>query len=388
MGGLLSSDCAVSPLCNYNVVWLAYLDGNSFSGMLEGPANYTTPSGAVAQLWFRGRRIIDAVVDAVSRNVMGASRLLKDAVNVVETGCSAGGLATYLHADYISSLVPRSGAYYSLPISGYFLDYPSVANGTFVYSAQIASIYAISNASTNAACQSAHAATGDAWRCNMAEYVYPFIQENVFILNSKCALLAPRGWRCCCVCARSASGPPLLTASPFFAPLLGARAADDSWQTQCILTATPVPVGSEQNGACGTAPGWGECAGRPSNCSSDQILHGYLPFGEAFETSVSIVNAAKSSAPGNGAFIVSCHQHCEAQNSEAFDCQWPFCCAPPAARTNCLSHPAAPATPLTPPRNACSLFHWQHHHDAGRDCLDAGQQRPRCPRARRRAQLF
>ena len=221
MGGLLSSDCAVSPLCNYNVVWLAYLDGNSFSGMLEGPANYTTPSGAVSQLWFRGRHIIDAVVDAVSRNVMGASHLLKDAVNVVETGCSAGGLATYLHADYISSLVPRSGAYYSLPISGYFLDYPSVFNGTFVYSQQIQSIYKISNASTNAACQAHYLATGDDWKCNMAEYVYPFIQENVFILNSKCALLARR--LALLRVHTQRSGPPC-SRPPHFLPPSSARA--------------------------------------------------------------------------------------------------------------------------------------------------------------------
>ena len=91
MGGLLSDDCTVSPLCNYNVVWLAYLDGNSFSGMLDGPANYTTPQGKSVPLYFRGRFNIDAVVDAVSRNVMNATRLLKNAVNLVETGCSAGG---------------------------------------------------------------------------------------------------------------------------------------------------------------------------------------------------------------------------------------------------------------------------------------------------------
>ena len=216
MGGLLSDDCTVSPLCNYNVVWLAYLDGNSFSGMLEGPVNFTTPSGASAPLWFRGRHNIDAVVDAVSRNVMGAAHLLKDAVDVVETGCSAGGLATYLHADYIASVVPRSGAYYSLPISGYFLDYPSVANGSFVYSQQIAAIYAISNASTNAACQSAHEATGDAWRCNMAEYVYPFIQANVFILNSKCA-------SCCRRQPQLPSRAPRLTPSHPFPSCLRAR---------------------------------------------------------------------------------------------------------------------------------------------------------------------
>ena len=321
MGGLLSDDCTVSPLCSYNVVWLAYVDGNSFSGMLEGPVNYTTPSGAVAPLWFRGRYNIDAVVDAVSRNVMNSTRLLKNAVNLVETGCSAGGLATYLHADYVKDLIPHSGAYYSLPISGYFADYPSVANGTFVYSEQIASIYAISNASTNAACQAARQATGDAWRCNMAEYVYPFIQANLFILNSKY----------------------------------------DSWQTGCILTATPAPAGSQANGVCGSAPGWHACASDPTACTPDQILHGYLPFGDYMERSITFVNAAKSTAPGSGVFLNSCHLHCEAQGG-VFDSACSF--ARQAASIHV--HLTLPS-PLHPSHRARSLEHRRHHHDAGRD---------------------
>ena len=165
MGGLLSSDCSVSPLCNYNIVWLAYLDGNSFSGTVDGPTNYTDPAGKTTPLWFRGRANIDAVLDAVSRNVMGSSRLLKNAVNVVETGCSAGGLATYLHADYIEAAVPRTGAFYSLPISGYFLDYPSMDNGTYVYTNQIQTIHALSKASTNSDCEAFYAASGETWKC-------------------------------------------------------------------------------------------------------------------------------------------------------------------------------------------------------------------------------
>jgi STAM-binding protein len=331
-------DCSVSPLCNYNVVWAAYLDGNSFSGMLEGSVNYTTPTGAVVPLFFRGRHNIDAIVDAVSRNVMNATHLLKDAVNLVETGCSAGGLATYLHADYVRDLIPHSGAYYSLPISGYFLDYPSTYNGSFVYSEQVASIYAISNASTNAACQSAHAATGDAWRCNMAEYVYPFIESSVFVLNSKY----------------------------------------DSWQTQCILTAMPVPEGSAQNGNCGSAPGWSACASDPTKCTGQQILHGYLPFGEYFTTSLSFVNAAKSSAPGNGAFIVSCHTHCEAQGG-GFDSECrggggaPHALAA-GAHTWQHTHSSFPLALLFFSLHSLLSLHYQWHYDEpGCEQLDAGQ---------------
>ncbi len=233
---------------------------------------YYNTSGRSFPLYFRGRAIIDAVVDAVSRNVMGSTRLLKNAVNLVETGCSAGGLATYLHADYVKALIPHSGAYYSLPISGYFLDYPSVFNGTFIYSQQIQSIYKISNASTNAACQSHYLPTGDDWKCNMAEYVYPFISANVYVLQSHA----------------------------------------DRWQIPCILTAMPVTSPS-QNGNCGSAPGWEACAMDPMNCTSDMIQHGYLPFSKYMTTSLQFVNAAKSTAPGNGGFLNSCFTHCEAQ---------------------------------------------------------------------------
>lgn len=73
----------------------------------------------------------------------------------------------------------------------------------------------------------------------MAEYVYPFITANIFILNSMY----------------------------------------DSWQTGCILTSIPVPEGSAANGLCGQAPGWSGCSRDPTTCTPDQIQHGYLPFG-------------------------------------------------------------------------------------------------------------
>ena len=43
-------------------------------------------------LYFRGRRIIDTVLSHLTEN-----HGLGDAENVLLTGCSAGGLATYLH---------------------------------------------------------------------------------------------------------------------------------------------------------------------------------------------------------------------------------------------------------------------------------------------------
>ena len=114
-GGLLSSDCAVSPLCNYNKVFAVYTDGASFSGMRKDPLpvpNHNTT------LMFRGRANLDSIVHAVKRNVMGAKVTFATARNVIYTGCSAGGLAVYAHADYLSTLLaPRTGTYAAIPMS-------------------------------------------------------------------------------------------------------------------------------------------------------------------------------------------------------------------------------------------------------------------------------
>ena len=43
---------------------------------------------------------------------------LNKADEVILTGCSAGGLATYLHADYVASVIPKSAKYHAIPDAG------------------------------------------------------------------------------------------------------------------------------------------------------------------------------------------------------------------------------------------------------------------------------
>lgn len=226
---------------------------------------------AEVPIYFRGRAILDAVLDSLKRNVMGSPNNIANARHIVETGCSAGGLATYLHADYVAEQLPHTGQYFSAPISGYFLNHLSV-DGQFVYGQQIQSIYNLSNATTNAACQAHYAPTGDSWRCNMAQYVYPFIKSNVFVLNSKF----------------------------------------DSWQTGCVLTPEPV-TNPAANGNCSATPGWHACAGSIAACTADQITDVVNPFGGVMQQSFLQVNKDKALAAGNGGFVNSCHTHCEAQ---------------------------------------------------------------------------
>jgi O-palmitoleoyl-L-serine hydrolase len=65
-------------------------------------------------LHMRGRRNLDAVLaylDAVGG-------LLTTATDVVMTGTSAGGLATYLHADVLRRALPASATLVALPDAG------------------------------------------------------------------------------------------------------------------------------------------------------------------------------------------------------------------------------------------------------------------------------
>ena len=52
---------------------------------------------------------------------------------VALSGCSAGGLSAYLHADYVASRLPPSvGKFGVVPVSGYFMDHLNVLS-TAVY---------------------------------------------------------------------------------------------------------------------------------------------------------------------------------------------------------------------------------------------------------------
>ena len=101
-------------------------------------------------------------------------------------------------------------------------------------------------------------------------------------------------------------------AIPVRSPL---NSALDSWQTECIFTSElppkfPKQTGTE-NGICGAAAGWKACAGDPEDCSANQtvIMNTYIT-----DFSSIISSAPTYSKPGNGAFIHSCHTHCEAQS--------------------------------------------------------------------------
>ena len=93
--GLLSRNNETNYFANYNLIVMKYCDGNSFSGDRADSMTVNNRS-----LYFRGKAIRESVLTQVL-----ATTTLGEAERVVLTGCSAGGLSTFLHSDSVGRWV-------------------------------------------------------------------------------------------------------------------------------------------------------------------------------------------------------------------------------------------------------------------------------------------
>ena len=273
-GGVVSSDCDVNPtFCDFNLVYMKYCDGNSFSGALEGVIPVENENQH-----HRGHYILGAALEDLLAN-----HGLADATEFHLTGCSAGGLSTFLHTDFVGDFVrgnaPNLEKYGSSPISGFFLDRENVVK-EHIYGDEIKNIFGLSNATSgvHGGCVEA-SAPGEEWRCNMAANAYEHVENPIF---------------------------------PFDASI-------DSWQSGCIMTSTAVdtsvPADQVPNGNCGSVEGWGDCSGDLSKCDEDQI-YAITEYQGSFMRHMS--NSKAFNKNGNGAFIYECHTHCAAQDSNYY----------------------------------------------------------------------
>ncbi|KAK3008488.1 hypothetical protein RJ639_015099 [Escallonia herrerae] len=108
--GILSNNASHNPdFYNWNRVKLRYCDGASFAGDSKF-------SNGTSLLYFRGQRIWKAIIlDLLPKGLGRAGKALL-------SGCSAGGLATFLHCDNFTSYLPRNADVKCLSDAGFFLD--------------------------------------------------------------------------------------------------------------------------------------------------------------------------------------------------------------------------------------------------------------------------
>ena len=170
--GYFSSDEYENPLMhNWNKIYIRYCDGGSFSG------NSTYFDGTKT-LHFRGKQILEAILEDLKMNRIG----FKYSTDVVISGSSAGGLSSYLHADYIKEYISNQTKLVVLSDGGFFLDY--VGNGVN-YHRDMKWVFETMNCKegVNKKCIEFYEKTGEEWKCFFAEYTVNFIESPIFALQ-------------------------------------------------------------------------------------------------------------------------------------------------------------------------------------------------------------
>ncbi|XP_039785298.1 pectin acetylesterase 9-like isoform X2 [Panicum virgatum] len=242
--GILSNRPSMNPdFYNWNRVKLRYCDGGSFSGDSE----YRNGSSV---LYFRGQRIWDAIItDLLQRG-------LAKAENVLLSGCSAGGLATFFHCDSLKKRLGGATTVKCLSDAGFFLDLSDISgnNNMRKFFSSLVSLQGAQK-NLNKDCQNS---TDCPYLCFFPQYALPDIRTPYFILNS----------------------------------------AYDVYQFHHIF----VPPSSDPRGQ------WSRCKMYPGACSTSQIatLQGLR---SAMLTSLKQIQGK----PEAGMFINSCFAHCQSE---------------------------------------------------------------------------
>jgi hypothetical protein len=177
--GMTSANCTVNPaFCNWSVAYIYYCDGHSFSGDVARPVE--VDGGDVSPIYLRGRRVLDANIAHLleSRGMDGASQ-------VVLAGHSAGGLATYLHADRVRALLPvrLRSSFSAVPDAGFFLDHADVSGALF-YGTHMRAAFKLANATPtfNAKCLAAQGAASD---CVFPQHFAQYIETPMHVIQSQ-----------------------------------------------------------------------------------------------------------------------------------------------------------------------------------------------------------
>ncbi|XP_052208875.1 pectin acetylesterase 9 [Diospyros lotus] len=108
--GILSDNASLNPdFYNWNRVKIRYCDGASFAGD-------SLFYNGTSLLYFRGQRIWKAIIfDLLPKGLGNAKKALL-------SGCSAGGLASFLHCNNFTSYLPSNTSVKCLSDAGFFLD--------------------------------------------------------------------------------------------------------------------------------------------------------------------------------------------------------------------------------------------------------------------------
>ena len=174
--GWLSSNNTINPeFSTWSKVYLGYCDGASFSGYMVEPLiiNSTT------SLYFRGKRILEAIVSELVP-------LTKGATDIIIKGCSAGGVSVFLNADRMAwqfLLHNPMAKVIAAPGAGFLLDLPTY-QGNYFFRQLMQDIFNLHNVTGDDDCMQFYTPVGLQYKCFIPQYTLQFIHTPLFMSNS------------------------------------------------------------------------------------------------------------------------------------------------------------------------------------------------------------
>jgi len=251
----LSTNCEMSPFCDFNVAILKYCDGASFTG-----------DGTFKELQFKGFQNLQAALTDLKINDN-----LDEAVEVVLSGGSAGGMSAYLHADFVHenllSTNPALDKYAVIPVSGFFLDRENVYK-KHIFGQAMKDLFHMAN-STGGVPKNCRAQFEDPSDCMLPQNSYASIESQIFVIDSTL----------------------------------------DSFSIPCIMTTELTEDGAL---SCGGTKGWENCSALwlydlDQHCTQDQI-YSLTEWQGSFMRYIS-ESGETFKRNGNGAFLHQCYTH-------------------------------------------------------------------------------
>lgn len=173
--GINSPDPTVNPdFHDWNLVWVVYCDGASFTGDQDRPM--ISESGET--IYMRGKRVLNAIINDVLKN-----RNLKDAEALILTGSSAGSMTAIFQADYIASKFPKTIPVRVFSDAGFFIDTSSIGGKNL--NEVFKEIYEMQNSSAglNQDCVR-EVGIKKGWQCFYPAKAVNYVKTPIFVLNS------------------------------------------------------------------------------------------------------------------------------------------------------------------------------------------------------------
>ncbi|KAI3690369.1 hypothetical protein L2E82_48393 [Cichorium intybus] len=246
--GILSNKQELNPhFYNWNRVFMRYCDGSSFTGDVEEVDPATN-------LHFRGARVFNVIVEELMSLGMSSAQ------NALLSGCSAGGLASILNCDKFYGFFKSSTRVKCVPDAGYFAHVKDYS-GEYHFEQYYDNVVTLhgSSKSLPSGCTS----NMKPGLCFYPQYVVPYIQTPIFILNS----------------------------------------AYDTWQVYNILASYEAdPSGS-----------FTKCKTTLNECSTSELQR-FEEFRSEFLGTVSAIGNSSS----EGMFINTCYTHCQSEDQSAW----------------------------------------------------------------------